>query len=211
MGFLTNHASLKILKQPPGPVDVLGEEVTRESHAGVVGPSDSLLFGIELEQGHDGSESLLLRNQHLVLGASDECRLEEVSVITRSTMQSLTTQDDLAALLSCVGDLRLSFVQTARGRDRAHCRLLISTVTYNQLFRLGSQNLGELFIDTLLNKHAVRGNAGLAGMSPLECQQFCDMSALCGCNITIATYGLRLAPSLRHRKPRMGSCHPTRG
>lgn len=76
----TNHASLQILKQPPRPIHILGEEITSQPHTSVVSSFHHLLLSLKRKQRKHRRKSLFTRNQHAPICVPDNRWLHEVSL-----------------------------------------------------------------------------------------------------------------------------------
>ncbi|KAG9533702.1 adenosine-deaminase domain-containing protein, partial [Aureobasidium melanogenum] len=60
----TDHTSLEILKQPPSPINILGKEVTSQSHTSVVRSLHRLFLSIKSKHSKHRRKGLFTRNQH---------------------------------------------------------------------------------------------------------------------------------------------------
>ena len=78
-----------------GDVQVLGEDGRSESVLTVVGPLDGLIDGVELYQGDDGAEGLLMDDVHLLRTVVEYGSCIEVALVANA----LTTTEQFRTLL----------------------------------------------------------------------------------------------------------------
>lgn len=167
----TDHAGLEVLQHAPHAVDVLGEGVAGQAHAGVVGELDDLFLGLEPVQRQDGCEGLLARDEHVLGHVRDDGRFEEVAALVGDLVAA---QDDVGAELARVLDLGEGLVDTAGRGDGAHGGALGGAVADDQLAGALLEHLRDLVVHAGLDVDAVGGHAGLAGVAPLEGHELVD-------------------------------------
>ncbi|KAI6776815.1 hypothetical protein HG530_000760 [Fusarium avenaceum] len=105
-GVGADHADLHLVSNAHHTADVLGEEVSSETKLGVVGKTDRVLLGIELEDGGQRSEGLVLGDGHLLCDAGEDCGLVEESRAVGGGAAS----GDLGTLGGGIGDVLLHLV-----------------------------------------------------------------------------------------------------
>ena len=177
--YHADHAGLEVLQHAPQAVDVLGEGVAGEAHAGVVGPLDDLLFRFEPVETRDRGEGLFPRHQHVGRHAGQDGRLHEIPLLllllsTRAAAlrsRLPVPKDHLGAVLDRILGLRLRLVDPTWRRDGAHRGPFLRAVSHDQLFRLGLEHLRELVVDAGLDVDPVGGDARLARVPPLQRHQ----------------------------------------
>lgn len=126
-----------------------------ETHRCIIRLLHNLFLGIKFEDCQDGRELLLLRDQHLPRCLADDGRLEEVSVITLRPVKLIAAHYDLATMLLCIGDVRLSLIQTSRGCHWTHCHTLSCAVPDFDRLGLLRENLGEFVVHAFLDVDAI--------------------------------------------------------
>jgi hypothetical protein len=211
-----NHACLEILEQPPGAIYVLREEVACKSHlyalvslswrspsssthAGIVCLLDYFILRVKLIECQNRCKCLLPRNEHLFLGSNNNGRLKEVP---SGVSDLATSQDDPAAVLLCILNLRKCLVKTAGRGDGSHCSSLGSTMANNELAGLFRQHVGEFFVDSLLHINTIRRDTSLTCMTPFqEHERYSELALVWVYSVEDRlSYPQALGGGLRHRR-----------
>ena len=73
---MQNNICLHFLGDSPTLPDIVGEEVTGEADPGGVGQLQSFFFSLELDDGDDWAEDLLLEGGHIRFQMRQDCRTE---------------------------------------------------------------------------------------------------------------------------------------
>lgn len=167
--YQTDHASFQSLEHPPEAVDILGEHIACQAHAGIISLLDGVVFGVELEHAQDRGEHLFPGQLHIVRDAGqDRGRHEVARGPIRTALPLARAHDDLCALGHRILMQLLRFVQAPRRGHGTHRRAILDAVSNLQLLGLARQQLHKLVMHPGLHVDPVRRDARLPGMPPLE-------------------------------------------
>ncbi len=141
-----------------GRVEILGVNGSGKTIGGLVTSLDNLIFGLELADGADRSEDLLLHNLHIWADIGEDGGLNEVALVT----VTLTTMLDLGASLLAGLDVAHNAVELKLADLRALEGVLLEWVTDNVLGCSGPECLNELVVDAGLDVDSGASTAALA-------------------------------------------------
>lgn len=139
-------------------VEVSGVDGGGETVLGVVAELDDLVLGLELGDGADGTEDLLLHDLHVGTDIAEDGRLDEVTLVTVALTTDLNSGTLLLTALDVAHDaveLELGDLGTLEGLLKEWVTDLVGESTL-------LEGLEELVIDTLLDEDAGTSAAALA-------------------------------------------------
>ena len=151
-------AGLEGVADADGGVEVRGVDGGGETVGGVISETDNLVLVLELGDGADGAENLLLHDLHLGADIAEDGGLDEVALVTVALTTNLDGGTLLLSDLDVFHDtviLQLADLGTLEG-------LLLEGVA--DLVGQGAllKGLEELVVDALLDKDTSTGAAALA-------------------------------------------------
>lgn len=141
-----------------GGVEVLGVDGGGKTVRGVVSELDDILLILELGDGTDGAEDLLLHDLHVGLDVGEDGGLDEVTLVAETLTTRLDGGTFVLAGLDVAHDtvvLELRNLRTLEG-------LLVEGVANLVLLSALLEGLEELVVDGLLDKDTGTGAAALA-------------------------------------------------
>lgn len=150
--------SLEGVGDADGGVDVLGVDGGGETVAGVVAEGDDLSLVLELGDGADGAENLLLHDLHVGADVGEDGGLDEVALVAVAVATNLDSSALLLTGLDVAHDaveLELGDLGTLEGVGSEGVADLV-------LEGAGLEGLEELVVDVLLDEDTGTGAAALA-------------------------------------------------
>ena len=141
-----------------GSVEVVGVEGGGETVGGVVGEVDDLVLGLELGDGADGAEDLLLHDLHVVRDAAEDGGLDEVAL----GAVAATARLELGAVLLSLLDVPHDPVVLQLADLRALEGLLVERIADSVGGRPLLEGVEELVVDLILHVDTRAGAAALA-------------------------------------------------
>lgn len=161
MGGLTvdpDGARLQPVADADGRVEVLCVDRRGKAVRGVVAELDGILLGLELRNGADGAENLLLHDLHVLRHVGKDGGLDEVALVA----VALTTRHHSRALLLARLDVAHDALVLQLADLRALECLRVERVADLVLKSPLLEGLDELVVDALLDVDARAGAAALA-------------------------------------------------
>jgi hypothetical protein len=140
-----------------GGVEVGGVHTRGETVGGVVADGDDLLLGLELGDGADGAEDLLLHDLHVLSDVGEDRGLDEVTLLAVAATTGLDLGTSLLALLNVTHDtvvLELRDLRSLEDTLREWVTDLVGGST-------STESLDELVVDAGLNVDTRTGAAAL--------------------------------------------------
>ena len=142
-----DSTGLESVGDSDGGVDVGGVDSSGKAVRGVVGKANDLLLILELGDGADGAEDLLLHDLHVGLDISEDGGLDEVTLVA----VALTTSDNGGTLLLTGVDVAHDTVVLELRDLRTLEGLLVEGVANLVLLSSLLEGSEELVVDTLLD------------------------------------------------------------
>lgn len=152
-----HSTSVQGVADTDGGVEASGVDSSGETVVGVVAQVDDLLLILELGDGADGTEDLLLHDLHVGADVAEDGRLDEVALVTVSLTTGLECGTLLLAGLDVAHDaviLKLADLGTLES-------LVVERVTDLVLGGTLLEGGQELVVDALLNEDTGTGAAAL--------------------------------------------------
>lgn len=151
-------AGLEAVGHADGGVDVLGVDGGSQAVGGVVGQVDDLLLILELGDGADGAEDLLLHDLHVGADIGEDGGLDEVTLVA----EALTTGEDGSTLVLTGLDVAHDTIVLELRNLRALEGLLVEGVADLVLLSSLLEGGKELVVDGLLDVDTGTGAAALS-------------------------------------------------
>lgn len=146
-GVGTDHSDLELVGDAHDAADVLGEEVSGKTELGVVGKAEHLLLGLELEDGGQGAEGLVLGDGHLLGDTGQDGGLVEET----GRVGGGAAGGDLGALGEGIGDVLLDLVDGGLVDERTLGGSLVQAAAHLEgldlLNQLGCEGGGNALLD----------------------------------------------------------------
>jgi len=136
-------SSLELVGDPDGGVEVCGVDGRGKTICGFISGLDDFVLSLELADGADGSENLLLHDLHVVANTGEDGGLDEVSLASVSLTTSLNLCTGILSGLDVAHDsveLQLADLRTLEGVGA-------EWVANNILGGSGLELLDELVVD----------------------------------------------------------------